>query len=55
MRAKDRAHNYRKPEAAVVDPKPRRCLMCGDFFQSEGIHNRVCRKCHNTQLWQNGC
>ena len=23
------------------------CLCCGDPFPSEGIHNRLCRRCRN--------
>jgi hypothetical protein len=33
----------------------RRCLICGEHFPSEGPHNRVCRKCKNSQVWRQGC
>ena len=52
---KGMAQNYRKPKSAAINPRPRLCLMCGDVFQSEGIHNRICQKCRNSQLWRDGC
>ncbi|MFQ6016750.1 MAG: hypothetical protein ACE5KF_01010 [Kiloniellaceae bacterium] len=32
----------------------RRCLICGCNFPSEGPHNRICRKCKNSQAWRQG-
>ena len=29
----------------------RACLGCGDEFNSEGIHHRICLKCKNKQAW----
>ncbi len=30
----------------------RRCLMCGRDFVSEGSHNRVCKRCKETNAWR---
>jgi len=45
-----------KPETAPVGtpPKTRRCLMCGDSFQSEWSGERVCKKCKSTSTWRTG-
>jgi len=32
----------------------RRCLMCGEKFTSDGPHNRICRRCKNSQAWRQG-
>jgi tRNA(Ile2) C34 agmatinyltransferase TiaS len=34
--------------------EPRRCLMCGETFKSEGAHNRICPKCKLTRTWRSG-
>ena len=49
------AQEYRKPQSAAVRPGERRCLMCQDAFRSEGIHNRICRRCRGSQPWKDGC
>ena len=41
-----------KPE--IDEPGPRKCLMCGDQFASEGVHNRICKKCKSTNAWRRG-
>lgn len=37
-----------------AEMRPRNCLTCGDTFQSEGIHNRMCDHCrgrsHSTDM-----
>ena len=34
--------------------EPRRCLMCGETFKSEGAHNRICPKCKLSRTWRGG-
>ncbi|MCP5373975.1 MAG: hypothetical protein H6907_19760 [Hyphomicrobiales bacterium] len=43
----------KKPKARL-NVKTRRCLMCGDAFESDGAHNRICRKCKETKAWREG-
>ena len=31
-----------------------RCLMCGEDFESDGSHNRICKKCKSTRQWREG-
>ena len=31
-----------------------RCLMCGENFESDGPHNRICKKCKSTRQWREG-
>jgi hypothetical protein len=33
-------------------PGPRKCLMCGREFESEGSHNRICRRCKSSQTYR---
>jgi hypothetical protein len=28
--------------------------MCGDGFESEGAHNRICPKCKLSRTWREG-
>lgn len=32
----------------------RKCLMCGQAFDSEGAHNRICHRCKLTRTWREG-
>lgn len=32
----------------------RKCLMCGEKFESEGAHNRICHRCKLTRSWREG-
>lgn len=32
--------------------KRRKCLMCNQPFDSEGAHNRICRRCKSSQAWR---
>lgn len=32
----------------------RKCLMCGEKFESEGAHNRICHRCKLTRAWREG-
>ena len=34
--------------------KKRNCMMCYNRFLSEGIHNRICTKCKETEYYQSG-
>jgi|TARA_X000001382_G_scaffold95276_1_gene69724 hypothetical protein len=34
--------------------KKRNCMMCYNPFLSEGIHNRICTKCKETEYYQSG-
>ncbi len=38
----------------IEEHRPRKCLMCGNQFVSEGAHNRVCKKCKGTNAWRFG-
>ena len=47
--------NYKKPEPVGIRPEERPCLMCRETFLSEGVHNRICRRCRSSQVWKDGC
>ena len=32
----------------------RTCLMCGDAFRSDGVHNRICPRCKLSRRWREG-
>ena len=34
--------------------KKRNCMMCYNPFLSEGIHNRICTMCKETEYYQSG-
>ena len=38
----------------IEECRPRKCLMCGNQFESEGVHNRICKKCKGTNAWRLG-
>ena len=44
---------YKKPKPKL-DKKERDCMMCYNPFLSEGIHNRICTKCKETEYYQSG-
>jgi hypothetical protein len=48
----DAAHEARSmmKAASKVDRQWRPCLSCGENFQSEGIHNRLCHVCSDHGL-----
>jgi hypothetical protein len=37
-----------------AEPRPRRCLCCGEMFDSLGAHNRRCLKCVRLVAYQHG-
>ncbi|MDP6352479.1 MAG: hypothetical protein QF926_00595 [Alphaproteobacteria bacterium] len=47
-----KSNQFKKPAAEQL--KPRKCLMCGEEFSSEGPHNRICRKCKSSQVYREG-
>lgn len=45
--------NQDRPENAPgAQTRTRRCLMCGQSFQSEWAGERVCKKCKSTTAWR---
>ena len=45
--------NNRKPQPdKPIVITERKCLMCGNPFQSEGAHNRICADCKSTRAWR---
>ncbi len=32
----------------------RRCLLCGEKFPSDGLHNCICTHCKAIQVWRRG-
>jgi hypothetical protein len=34
--------------------RERRCLMCGERFQSEWAGERICKRCRQTAAWRQG-
>jgi len=36
------------------EPGRRKCLMCARSFDSEGTHNRICRRCKASQTYRSG-
>ena len=48
-------YDFRKPEFQNKKEKvERNCMMCGKHFMSEGIKNRICNPCKQTDDWQYG-
>ena len=45
---------HSKPREQRELDGPRRCLMCGQLFASDGPHNRICRRCKGKQAWREG-
>jgi hypothetical protein len=41
-----------EPVRAPRGAGPRKCLMCGRPFDSEGSHNRICRRCKSSQAYR---
>jgi hypothetical protein len=37
-----------------AEAKERRCLMCGETFQSEWAGERICRRCRSSAAWRQG-
>lgn len=37
-----------------VEPKTRKCLMCGSQFPSAWAGERICRKCKSSSTWRSG-
>ncbi len=37
---------------ARSERQARSCLMCGRSFDSEGAHNRICRRCKASQTYR---
>jgi len=44
----------RPRRAPQCEEQPRRCLVCGEDFRSEGAHNHVCKRCKTSQAWRQG-
>lgn len=42
---RDRRDPHTSPDSVNYRPARRRCLACGEAFDSEGPHNRRCGKC----------
>jgi hypothetical protein len=43
----------RKPaRTPQSERKPRSCLMCSRNFDSDGAHNRICRRCKASQTYR---
>lgn len=36
----------------AAERKSRKCLMCEREFESEGVHNRICRRCKASQAYR---
>ena len=48
-------YDFRKPEFQSKKEKvERNCMMCNKLFMSEGIKNRICNPCKQTDDWQYG-
>lgn len=44
-----RIKEQRKSLNIKLDTTPKKCLSCGEIFESEGKHNRLCGLCrHHT-------
>ncbi len=41
-------------EAATHQEKIRRCLCCGEDFNSSWAGERVCKKCRSSARWRQG-
>ena len=39
---------------AIKNKVQRECMCCNKKFLSEGIHNRICTKCKETEYYQTG-
>ena len=46
MRARQKSYKYSRPKPELcADAGTRACLRCRGDFESEGIHNRICKLC----------
>ena len=37
-----------------AESKDRRCLMCGETFESAWAGERICRRCRSSAAWRRG-
>ena len=49
-----RVETKKAEKEPTVEEKTRRCLMCGQSFESEWAGERVCRRCKSTEAWRRG-
>jgi hypothetical protein len=42
------------PPLVQIDPKRRKCLRCGDAFESQWAGERICVKCKRSSTWRSG-
>ncbi|HSR72274.1 MAG TPA: hypothetical protein VLL72_07820 [Kiloniellales bacterium] len=52
--APDPGASERPENRTISAARRRRCLSCGESFESEGAHNWICRRCKNSQAWRQG-
>jgi len=45
---------FHKEAETNLESKSRRCLMCGETFESEWAGERICRRCKGTTAWRTG-
>lgn len=45
---------FHKEADSNLESKDRRCLMCGETFESEWAGERICRRCKATTAWRSG-
>ncbi len=43
----------KKPELNL-EIKERRCLMCGERYESTWSGDRICKRCRQTAAWRQG-
>lgn len=53
---KQRDDDFQAPVAqrANDNPRVRKCLKCGEPFNSEWSGERVCKRCKSTGSWRSG-
>ena len=47
-------HYMTAKKKAACKTEKRKCICCGETFDSEGIYNRICPRCKTTQAWRDG-
>lgn len=47
-------HQPRLNPVRAAEAKKRKCLSCGDTFDSKWSGDRICRKCKMTEGWHDG-
>ena len=49
---KEKANSYYNEKKEVITWTKRKCLPCGEMFDSWGTGNRICKKCRSSDMFR---